>query len=182
MLQTRRHFLTNTAMAMAAASLKGADSGKPPNFVMIFLDDSGWADFHPFGNPAYQTPNVERLAGQGCQFHNFYVTQAICSASRSSLLSGCYPGRTKVFGAHRPAGPRARSQVRHRGPGAQGRRIPHRGFRQVAHRRSAGHAPAGPRLRRIVRADVLERHVGVPSQRTPRTTASIRCSSGITAR
>jgi len=75
---------------------------KPLNFVVIFLDDSGWADFRPFGAPAYQTPNVDSLAGQGCSFHNFYVTQAVCSASRSSLLSGCYPGRTKVFGAHAP--------------------------------------------------------------------------------
>ena len=47
-------------------------------------------------------PNVERLAGQGCRFNNFYVPQAVCSASRSALLSGCYPGRTKVFGAHPP--------------------------------------------------------------------------------
>ncbi len=105
MLQTRRNFLANTALGMAAAHLKGAANVKPPNIVMIFLDDSGWADFHPFGDPAYRTPNVERLAGQGCAFHNFYVTQAVCSASRSSLLSGCYPGRTQVFGA---IGPRAR--------------------------------------------------------------------------
>lgn len=105
MLQSRRDFLTNSALAMAAANLKGAANSKPPNFVLIFLDDSGWADFHPFGDPAYRTPNVERLASQGCAFHNFYVTQAVCSASRSSLLSGCYPGRTKVFGA---IGPRAR--------------------------------------------------------------------------
>jgi arylsulfatase A-like enzyme len=85
-----------------ARHLQGAGNGKPPNFVLIFLDDSGWADFRPFGHPAYQTPHVERLAAQGCAFHNFYVTQAICSASRSSLLSGCYPGRTKVFGAIPP--------------------------------------------------------------------------------
>ncbi|MBN2292397.1 MAG: sulfatase-like hydrolase/transferase, partial [Pirellulales bacterium] len=38
----------------------------------------------------------------GCRFNNFYVPQAICSASRAALLSGCYPGRTKVFGAHSP--------------------------------------------------------------------------------
>jgi arylsulfatase A len=75
---------------------------KPTNFVLIFLDDSGWADFRPFGTPAYRTPNVERLASEGCRFNNFYVPQAICSASRSALLSGCYPGRTKVFGAHGP--------------------------------------------------------------------------------
>src|SRR5215469_924240 len=108
MTNSRRAFLRNSAMAMMGAGFAGslkAQSARPPNFVLIFLDDSGWADFHPFGNPAYRTPNVERLAGQGCAFHNFYVTQAVCSASRSSLLSGCYPGRTKVFGA---IGPRAR--------------------------------------------------------------------------
>jgi arylsulfatase A-like enzyme len=86
---------------LAAAGLRAAPE-KPPNFVLIFLDDSGWADFHPFGSPAYQTPNVERLAAEGCRFNNFYVPQAICSASRSALLSGCYPGRTKVVGAHGP--------------------------------------------------------------------------------
>lgn len=106
LIETRRDFLRSAALAMAAVKtqshLKAADSRRPPNFVLIFLDDSGWADFHPFGDPAYQTPNVERLARQGCSFHNFYVPQAICSASRSALLSGCYPGRTKVFGAHPP--------------------------------------------------------------------------------
>ncbi len=75
---------------------------KQPNFVIIFLDDSGWADFKPFGNPEYPTPNVERLAREGCRFNNFYVPQAVCSASRAALLTGCYPGRTKMFGAHRP--------------------------------------------------------------------------------
>jgi arylsulfatase A-like enzyme len=80
----------------------GQDLGKPPNFVIIFLDDSGWADFKPFGRPAYRTPNVEQLAADGCRFDNFYVPQAVCSASRAALLSGCYPCRTKVFGAHGP--------------------------------------------------------------------------------
>jgi arylsulfatase A-like enzyme len=70
--------------------------------VLIFLDDSGYGDFHPFGNPPYSTPNVERLARQGCQYTNFHVPQAICSASRSALMTGCYPERTKVFGAHPP--------------------------------------------------------------------------------
>ena len=73
-----------------------------PNFVIIFLDDSGYADFHPFDDPLYQTPNVEQLAQEGTRYTQFYVPQAICSASRSALLSGCYPGRTNVFGAHGP--------------------------------------------------------------------------------
>lgn len=76
-----------------------------PNIVVVFLDDSGYSDFRPFGQPEYSTPNVERLAGEGCRFTNFYVPQAVCSASRSALLTGCFPCRTRMFGAH---GPRAR--------------------------------------------------------------------------
>ena len=94
----RRAFLQSAAFG---APLLSAEA-KKPNVVIIFLDDSGWADFRPFGQPPYPTPNVERLAKQGCAFHNFYVPQAICSASRSALLTGCYPGRTKMFGAHGP--------------------------------------------------------------------------------
>lgn len=77
-------------------------SSSPPNFVIIFLDDSGWADFRPFGDPNYPTPHVARLAEEGCTFRNFYVPQAICSASRAALMTGCFPGRTRVFGAHAP--------------------------------------------------------------------------------
>ena len=103
---TRRDFLRTVGLAGAPIPvLKSAQARSRPNFVIIFLDDSGWSDFRPFGQPAYPTPNVKRLAGQGCRFNNFYVPQAVCSASRAALLSGCYPGRTKVFGAH---GPRAR--------------------------------------------------------------------------
>jgi len=74
-----------------------------PNIVIFFLDDAGYGDFAPF-NPGldYATPNVDRLAAEGCVFKNFYVPQAVCSASRAALLSGLYPGRTGVFGAHAP--------------------------------------------------------------------------------
>lgn len=100
----RRDFLHRTAFTgLASLGLpQVAQAASTPNIVLIFLDDSGWADFKPFGHPNYPTPNVERLASEGCRFNNFYVPQAVCSASRSALLSGCYPGRTKVFGAHGP--------------------------------------------------------------------------------
>jgi arylsulfatase A-like enzyme len=75
---------------------------RPPNFVIVFLDDSGWADFQPFATQDYPTPHVKQLASEGCCYHNFYVPQAVCSASRAALMTGCYPGRTKVFGAHPP--------------------------------------------------------------------------------
>jgi arylsulfatase A-like enzyme len=73
-----------------------------PNVVLIFLDDGGFADFQPFGEPRYPTPNVSTLAEEGCSYYSFYVPQAVCSASRAALLTGCYPGRTRVFGAHAP--------------------------------------------------------------------------------
>ena len=61
---------------------------RPPNVVIIFLDDSGWSDFQPFGDPGYPTPNVKRLADEGLRFNRFYVPQAICSASRAALMTG----------------------------------------------------------------------------------------------
>lgn len=97
---TRRNFLT--AAAGLGLPLLNGQPRRKPNIVVIFLDDSGYSDFRPFGKTEYPTPNVERLASQGCRFTNFYVPQAVCSASRSALLSGCYPGRTQVFGAHPP--------------------------------------------------------------------------------
>lgn len=75
---------------------------KQPNIVIVFLDDSGYADFTPFGQRKIQTPNVKTLAEEGIMFRNFYVPQAVCSASRAALLTGCYPGRTRVFGANAP--------------------------------------------------------------------------------
>lgn len=96
--------LRTTAFVLVVLALSGCGEkvSRPPNFVIIFLDDSGWSDFRPFGNPEYPTPNVDRLASQGTSYYNFYVPQAVCSASRASLMTGSYPGRTKVFGAHGP--------------------------------------------------------------------------------
>jgi arylsulfatase A len=106
---TRRSFLKVTSLGITASIASSAfaaeQTAKNPNNVVIFLDDSGFADFSPFGNPSYPTPNVQKLAAEGCRFTNFHVPQAICSASRGALLTGCYPERTKLFSAH---GPRAR--------------------------------------------------------------------------
>ena len=106
---SRREFLKAaglcTAAGLASSCVSVGLRQRPPNIVVIFLDDSGFADFRPFGSPAYDTPNVRKLAAEGCRFTNFHVPQAICSASRGALLTGCYPERTGLFGAH---GPRAR--------------------------------------------------------------------------
>lgn len=94
--------LTAASLAVSPVVSQATLPPERPNVVIIFLDDAGWADFHPFGNPPYETPHVQRLADEGCRFDNFILSQGICSASRAALLTGCYPGRTKMFGAHKP--------------------------------------------------------------------------------
>jgi arylsulfatase A-like enzyme len=67
--------------------------------VIIFIDDMGYADIGPFGATAYQTPNLDRMAQEGRKFTDFYVTQAVCSASRAGLMTGCYNVRVSILGA-----------------------------------------------------------------------------------
>lgn len=70
-----------------------------PNFVIIFIDDMGYADIGPFGAEGYSTPNLDRMAREGRVFTDFYVAQAVCSASRAALMTGCYNVRVGIFGA-----------------------------------------------------------------------------------
>lgn len=83
--------------APAAASADEAD--RPPNVVIIFVDDMGWGDIGLQGAEGYQTPNLDRMANEGVRFTQFYVTQAVCSASRAGLLTGSYSNRVSIFGA-----------------------------------------------------------------------------------
>ena len=87
---------------ITACSQQQPPKSEPPNIVLIFLDDAGWADFEPFAETRYPTPNVRDLAEAGTVYNNFYVPQAICSASRAALLTGAYPERVGLFGAHAP--------------------------------------------------------------------------------
>jgi arylsulfatase A-like enzyme len=75
---------------------------KPPNVVVIYIDDMGYADIGPFGGNQALTPNLNRMAAEGRKFTNFYVSQAVCSASRASLLTGCYNVRLGILGALGP--------------------------------------------------------------------------------
>lgn len=65
-----------------------------PNVVLIYLDDSGYGDFEHNGNPTIKTPNISSLKQSGVSFTQFYVTSPACSASRYSLMTGRYPGRS----------------------------------------------------------------------------------------
>ena len=72
----------------------GSASSTAPNIIVFFLDDSGYGDYAHNGNPTIRTPNISKLAQDGMNFTQFYVTSPACSASRYSLLTGRYPGRS----------------------------------------------------------------------------------------
>lgn len=73
-----------------------------PNVVVIFTDDLGYADIGSFGAKGYETPHLDRLAAEGRRFTQWYAPQAVCSASRTGLLTGCYPNRLGIHGALSP--------------------------------------------------------------------------------
>jgi Sulfatase len=75
------------------------DARRPPNFVIIFADDLGYSDIGSFGAAGYKTPNLDRMAREGARLTDFYVAQAVCSASRAALLTGSYPNRVGIQGA-----------------------------------------------------------------------------------
>jgi arylsulfatase A-like enzyme len=79
------------AVVVQAPSATAAE--RPPNFVIIFCDDLGYGDIGPFGSTKHRTPNLDRMAAEGMQFTDFYSTSGVCSPSRSSLMTGCYPRR-----------------------------------------------------------------------------------------
>src|SRR5581483_7860294 len=65
------------------------DAAGRPNVVVIFADDLGYADLGCYGAKGYTTPHLDQLAREGVRFTDFYVAQAVCSASRAALLTGC---------------------------------------------------------------------------------------------
>ncbi|TWT31394.1 sulfatase family protein [Blastopirellula retiformator] len=100
----RTLILTAAALlsVVAGSSQLSAADAKLPNIVVIFIDDMGYADIAPFGATAYPTPHLDAMAKEGTVCTDFYVTQAVCSASRCGLLTGCYNNRVGILGALGP--------------------------------------------------------------------------------
>ena len=91
-------------MALLAHSspVQADPSPQPPNIVLVFIDDMGYADIGPFGAEGYDTPHLDRMAAEGRRFTDFLVSSAVCSASRAALLTGCYHRRVGIAGALGP--------------------------------------------------------------------------------
>lgn len=82
--------LLSSLLAVVVSSLTFA--AEKPNFVIINIDDMGYADVGCFGSTLNRTPNIDRMAAEGMRLKCHYAAP-VCSPSRSSLMTGCYPKR-----------------------------------------------------------------------------------------
>ncbi len=69
---------------------------KRPNILFILVDDLGWRDLACYGSTFYETPNLDRLAGEGMRFTDAYAACPVCSPTRASLLTGKYPATVGI--------------------------------------------------------------------------------------
>jgi arylsulfatase A len=88
--------MKHLALALFVATLAtAADKPNPPqrvNFIVINIDDLGYADIGPFGSKLNRTPHLDRMAKEGCRLTSYYAAP-VCSPSRAALMTGCYPKR-----------------------------------------------------------------------------------------
>ncbi len=72
-------------------------STQNPNIIIMLMDDMGWGDLGINGDPARETPNLDRMAREGMLFTDFYTANPLCSPSRASLLTGRLPIRNGFY-------------------------------------------------------------------------------------
>ena len=84
-----KHFLSYCFALLLLISVAAA---APPNFIIVDIDDLGYADIAPFGSKLNRTPNLDRMAKEGRKLTSFYAAP-VCSPSRAALMTGCYPKR-----------------------------------------------------------------------------------------
>jgi len=90
------------ACVFAAGELCAAEQRSSPNFVVIIMDDLGYADIGPYGAVKQKTPNLDRMSAEGLRLTSFY-SAPVCSVARAQLLTGCYGPRVSVPGVYYPA-------------------------------------------------------------------------------
>ena len=98
------------ALLSLTAALQSADT-TTPNIIVIFCDDLGYGDLGCYGSAKNRTPHVDQLAADGMMFTDFYSSSPVCTPSRASLMTGCYPRRVGMhedFTGHWVLIPRSR--------------------------------------------------------------------------
>ncbi len=91
-------FLHLLILFFAPAIALSAAEDTRPNILFIFADDWGWGDLSCHGHPYVKTPNIDRLAKEGTDFHRFTVASGVCSPSRTAVMTGHFPARYNVDG------------------------------------------------------------------------------------
>jgi len=81
---------------IASSNALAAKKSPPLNFVVIYCDDLGYGDVGCFGSKKHRTPHIDEMAEDGLKLTSFYVTSGVCTPSRSSLMTGCYPRRVNM--------------------------------------------------------------------------------------
>jgi len=99
---TRREALKATALTPLAL-IANAQSAAKPNIVFILADDLGYADVSCYGRRDFTTPNIDRIAAEGMKFTQAYANSAVCSATRTALITGRYQYRLPI-GLEEPLG------------------------------------------------------------------------------
>jgi arylsulfatase A-like enzyme len=84
------------ALAVSTRAARAQSPGRPPNIVFIMADDMGYADVSCYGRPDIQTPNIDRIAANGVRFLQGYANSAVCSATRTALITGRYQYRLPI--------------------------------------------------------------------------------------
>ena len=96
------YYSATLVATVACLPTLGALKPKPVNIILVFIDDMGYGDLGCYGATGYKTPNLDKMASQGVRFTNFVAAQAVCSASRAGIMTGCYPNRVGISGALMP--------------------------------------------------------------------------------
>src|SRR5690348_13142096 len=98
---TRRELLRGVAAGMLGLAIR-AGTGAPqpssarPNIVFILADDLGYADVSCYGRPDLHTPNIDHIAARGVRFLQAYANSAVCTATRTALITGRYQYRLRL--------------------------------------------------------------------------------------
>jgi arylsulfatase A-like enzyme len=91
-MNTPRFLLALLALCLSVPAF-AADPARPPNVVLIFCDDLGYADVGPFGAKEIATPTLDRMAKEGVRLTDFHTCSPVCTPSRAALLTGTYAAR-----------------------------------------------------------------------------------------
>jgi arylsulfatase A-like enzyme len=83
-------------IANRAVGADGLSEGDRPSFILIVCDNLGYGDVGCFGSKPHRTPHIDRMASEGMRLTSFYVTSGVCSPSRASIMTGCYPRRVSM--------------------------------------------------------------------------------------